>query len=85
MEGAGSEVLGQAVAAEEPEEDGDKDAIDGAEDEGQVGAEAAGVEGGGGEAEGGECEERAGEAKIEGEKAEEVEEEGVHPCRQLDG
>jgi len=46
VEGAGHGPLGEAVLAEETEEEGGKDAVAGAEEEGQVRGEEAGEEAG---------------------------------------
>ena len=46
LEGAGGQVLGQAVFANKAEEDGDDDAIGRADEKGEVGGKEAGDEGG---------------------------------------
>ena len=78
FECAGGSPLGDAVVADETEEDGGKEAITGTDDETGVGSEEAGVEGGSGVAEGGHGEEGGGEAEVEGEGFEEDGEDKVH-------
>lgn len=80
VEGAGGGPLGDAVAAEQAEEEGGEDAVGGAEDEGAVGGEDAGVEGGEGvEGEGREEVEAYGRANVGGEEEGEVVKYGEHP------
>lgn len=66
LEGASGQVLGEAVLADEAEEDGDDGAIGSADEEGEVGGEEAGDEGGVREQNGGarEGEEGEGEAEV---------------------
>lgn len=65
FEAAACGPLRDAAVAEEPEDDGGEDAVGGAEEEREVGGEAAGVEGGAGELEG-EGEEGSRDADVEG-------------------
>ena len=72
LEGARGQVLGEAVLADEAEDDGDDDAVGGAKDEGEVGSEEAGDErgvreedGGAGKGEEGEGEAEVGDAEVE--------------------
>ncbi len=72
FEASGCRPLGYAAIAYEAEQDGDEDAVGGAEEEGEVGCEEAGEEAGFGDVEVGEEEEEHGEAEEEGGGEEEV-------------
>ena len=86
MERSGDGPLADAMLADEAEGKGGEDAVGGADDEAAIGGEEAGVEGSGREeGEVGEGEEGGCEAEVEGQEAEEDEEDCVHGCTEGGG
>ena len=78
FEGARRGPLGRVVGAEEAEDDGGEDTIEGAEGKGEVGEKKAGQEGGGGDTADGEGVEGGREKEVDKEELDEEGDDNVH-------